>query len=430
MDLSIGSKIKALRNRQKLSQQDLCSGILDRTVLSKIENDKVTPSIFQIKSIAARLNIPVEFLLSGDASMNQDLYSYGTDLYRLFKEGHYYKIINMYEDHYLDDINDVNKYYYIGQAFFNCEYYDTSSKILKKYVFLYSKSTEDFKKEYVENSANAFNILCKIMFRNSNLTKCISYLNKARVYLELYERCNVKIYFTVMNNLGSIYCMLNQYTKTIFILENFLQKVKDLSFINTLPSMHLSLNISYYNLENYEKSIEHIKKAIFLFNYSGRHYDAAHSYLNYINALRYSLKFEEAFEVFEEYKRSYSEISSLYFNFLIQEMVLCFNVEKYELFEELSLKLKLNQLDKYNRCCYYFMEGHIRFIKKDYNNARRLFLKCEKCFMNQRFHQDLAVMYHDLYVMTCDDKYDELSRYYMNVKGKKNITVEIAFDSV
>lgn len=63
MKLAIGSKIKILRKQRKISQQDLCGELINRTVLSKIENEKMYPSIPQLIFISKKLKIPISFFL-------------------------------------------------------------------------------------------------------------------------------------------------------------------------------------------------------------------------------------------------------------------------------------------------------------------------------------------------------------------------------
>ena len=52
----IGNKIRTLRKAKGYKQIDICNNILSRTELSKIENGRRTPSIYQIKYISEILN--------------------------------------------------------------------------------------------------------------------------------------------------------------------------------------------------------------------------------------------------------------------------------------------------------------------------------------------------------------------------------------
>ena len=75
MENQIGSFIKKQREKKKLSQNQLAELLYkDRTVISKWENDKLTPSIKDIISLSEIFNISVEELLSGKEfnSKNQE----------------------------------------------------------------------------------------------------------------------------------------------------------------------------------------------------------------------------------------------------------------------------------------------------------------------------------------------------------------------
>ena len=61
MDNFIGFKIKELRHKNKLSQKELCGNFMDRTLLSKIENNVVEPSITQLKYFADKCSVPLSY---------------------------------------------------------------------------------------------------------------------------------------------------------------------------------------------------------------------------------------------------------------------------------------------------------------------------------------------------------------------------------
>lgn len=62
--MTIGEKIKALRKEKGLTQSTLASGIVTRNMLSLIESGSAKPSLSTTKEFAARLGVPVEYLIS------------------------------------------------------------------------------------------------------------------------------------------------------------------------------------------------------------------------------------------------------------------------------------------------------------------------------------------------------------------------------
>ena len=55
--LTFGKLIKELRTEQKISQQTLCTGLCSKSMLSKIENDTIDPSIILSETLLQRLGI-------------------------------------------------------------------------------------------------------------------------------------------------------------------------------------------------------------------------------------------------------------------------------------------------------------------------------------------------------------------------------------
>lgn len=61
--MSIGSKIKGLRKKSGMTQDELSSGIITRGMLSRIENGDANPSMKSLIQIANRLDVSPSFLL-------------------------------------------------------------------------------------------------------------------------------------------------------------------------------------------------------------------------------------------------------------------------------------------------------------------------------------------------------------------------------
>jgi transcriptional regulator with XRE-family HTH domain len=62
--MDIGSTIRAIRKRKGITLAQLCEGTgLSKGFVSQVENNKTSPSIATLESIAAYLNIPLPYLL-------------------------------------------------------------------------------------------------------------------------------------------------------------------------------------------------------------------------------------------------------------------------------------------------------------------------------------------------------------------------------
>ena len=99
---SLGKKVKLLRKEIGLKQEELTCNILSRTMFSKIENDKVTPSIYQLNHIAKKLGVSIEFFLRTDSLPYDNNEKFKDSLYKLFENENYLAIISKYEKNIID----------------------------------------------------------------------------------------------------------------------------------------------------------------------------------------------------------------------------------------------------------------------------------------------------------------------------------------
>ena len=131
----------------------------------------------------------------------------------------------------------------------------------------------------------------------------------------------------IINNLGYMYNTISDYKQCINLLEEFLSYNKELIYLQIFASIHISLSSAYYNIGDYEHSIEHIQKAIFFFIYIKDEQKAIECYLNYINALRYSKKYDEAIKLLDKIVLKYEDNfdSSLRISFVEDDMKMFLN---------------------------------------------------------------------------------------------------------
>lgn len=62
--LDIGSKIRAIRNRKKITIAQMCEGTgLSKGFISNVENNNTSPSISTLQTIASYLDVPLPYLL-------------------------------------------------------------------------------------------------------------------------------------------------------------------------------------------------------------------------------------------------------------------------------------------------------------------------------------------------------------------------------
>jgi len=127
----IGYRIKSLRKEKNIRQDELCCNILNRTILSKIENNKMLPSIPQLEHISDILGVSIEYFFQNHAvsehNQNSAVSSNDcTSLENLYNEKKYFDIIEITES---SNPCDINKNFYAGMSYFNIQLYNTSAEV-------------------------------------------------------------------------------------------------------------------------------------------------------------------------------------------------------------------------------------------------------------------------------------------------------------
>lgn len=409
-----------------MSQQELCGDFMNRSILSRIENNKMKPSLHQTIYIANKLDTPIHYFFY-DMDYTENIPSdiqYDThELHNLFVTESFHEIIDSfnYDHEKFKKINDFNKYHYLGMSYYHNKANKEALRYLRKYVNSYIKNVDAIQNQYIINFGNTLNTLCKIMMSNNNYEKGQHYLYIAIRYLTKHNGLNSFIYFVVHNNLAYIYNQTLQYGKTIKLIENFLRLNTSLSYRSIMPQLHISINKAYSSIGNYEMALYHIKKSILLLSYEEDSSRLAKCYINYINDLRYSSLFDEAFKVVTDCLNQYANDHTFSVRFLVQKVTLLFYSEEYPLALEFIYKLNFKFLTKMDRNNCYFMLGHIHYLNKNFDAAHESLLKCEKYFIQREYSKDLIVLYDDLYDITDYNTYKEKSDLYKNTAGRKNI---------
>lgn len=123
---NLGTRIKILRKKLNLTQQELSSSILNRASLSKIENGKLQPTLNQLKYLANMLKVDVSYFLKDGEELT---------VKEINKENNNYldKLFN--EKKYLDIIEEIKPdsfitYYYAGMSYFRIDLIKEAKKIL------------------------------------------------------------------------------------------------------------------------------------------------------------------------------------------------------------------------------------------------------------------------------------------------------------
>ena len=428
MDMKIGSKIKELRLKAGITQTELCGDVINRTILSKIENNKMMPDIKQLIHISNTLKVPVYVFfnnLDQTYEVKKELFGDFSEIEYLYKGKSYYDLIQKIDQLKINfNVSEnIIFYYYEGMCYFQLNVLYDAQKVLKKFAFKYERSDEEIRKKYVLEFSIALNTLFKIMLKSKNLEKGKRYLLLAKKYIYKYNKTDSITNFIIHSNLGYVYNETKKYAETINLLETFLNNTSSIIYTNIIPDIHLSLTIAYYNLNRYEEAINHVEKSIFFYSYINNIPQMHLCYLNYINALRYSGNFDKAFEVLEKILNSISNDINLKNRFLIQKVILLINIKKYDEAYEILKEVKISKLKKQSKMNYLFVKGHLEMIEGNENSSFNHLSSCINYFSDKSYNKDLSILYKDLYLITRDEKYLLLHENYKLLKTRKNIFI-------
>ncbi len=143
----LGERIRAIRQQKMMTQQELCSDVISRNMLSCIENGTANPSINTLLHIAKSLNVPAGLLISEeDDSFALQKFSVIDDLHQAYRNGAYAICIDLCRNLDKDDDEIAlvlsRSYLMLGkEAFFDgdlrdaCGYLDNSLIYAQKSVY-------------------------------------------------------------------------------------------------------------------------------------------------------------------------------------------------------------------------------------------------------------------------------------------------------
>lgn len=146
--MNIGDKIKRLRNEKLMTQSELAGSVITRNMLSCIENGSASPSLSTLKHIAARLNVPVGYLLAeGEDEMIYAKLSQISNIKNAYLSGNYKICRDIWAE---SDIEADDEVYLIlaecalslgveafnnGQLRTSCEFFDEAIEISGKTIY-------------------------------------------------------------------------------------------------------------------------------------------------------------------------------------------------------------------------------------------------------------------------------------------------------
>lgn len=421
----IGNKIKTLRKALGYKQEDICNDILSRTELSKIENGRRTPSIYQIKYISEMLNTSADYLLDviSKKSNHKSYDDNKSNIEKLFSSKQYHKITISFEKGNVFTSDNISNLFFVGSSYYKTDFYCESGKLLTKFVKEYEALSYDTQESYCENYAHALRDLFYMENGNKDKNIDMSKLYKAKNELEKHEKIHSKIYLEILHHISFVYFCIDRFSDAVSVLSLLLDKSGNMIDLDIVPDSHLILARVYYNTDKYDEALRNLDDAAFFYKYSSNN-SAIVCSLDYANVYRFMGQYNKAVKAIEEADNEYLIKNKFDKIFLLYKSFIYFNMIDYETVMKLLKHIKITDLNCYTKkSSYYFLKGHIAYINNQYDEAVKYLKKSEKYFKINNYCYDLKLLYSDLYSITKDDEYKKLYDKYSVKHGdcKKNI---------
>ncbi|MGL4774630.1 MAG: helix-turn-helix domain-containing protein [Clostridium sp.] len=425
---NIGERIKRLRKERGLTQSDISGDILNRVVLSRVENNLQDPTLGQLLHIAKKMDIDlVELFRNGsfDFRNNNEFFD---KIAVMYNNKHYYDIVKFYDLYKKEfsKIQNKNKFFYLGIAYYENKIYEEAEKFLKKYVTYFLKEEEEVQQKIVLDFCLALNTLCKISFiKGKNINVAMHYLDVGNKFITKFHVENSYIGLAFLSNTCHLYLQSMRYKKIINTCRYFETTKMEICYPQIFVNIHKSLAVAYSNIGDYDKSIENTKKVIGLYEFLGDHNKRGIAYTNYINALRFSGDFKEALRIARYCKEEFKGEHGIINDILVNEMIVYYNMNDFRNVENVSKKIKIGNLNKDFLADYNFVMGSFLMNKGKKELAIKNFKKCEVFFKREGYNYDLYMLYEYLYELTNECKYIILKENLNISRTSKNIVLEL-----
>jgi transcriptional regulator with XRE-family HTH domain len=275
----IGRKIRDIRLHKSMSQADICVGICTKSMISQIENGRVSPSLDLLEKICERLGISVSDLYRSDEK-DTEIDKRLTFIEELLVEKEYSR--GLTELHTLLRSTQIKDHSY---KYFQCIYllgksYYLIGEYKKSQNYLNEALAITVKHKYYKDEINVLNSLSALYsnaYNNQDLA--LKHLLDAYALTNKYaidERLTIKILY----NLARIYRYKKENEKAIHFVNRALSLCKKSGIYECAG--HLSTIAGLINMANKktQSAIDYFKKALKFYEFTDDYCSIAGTYIN------------------------------------------------------------------------------------------------------------------------------------------------------
>lgn len=425
--MHIGYQIRKIRIEKNITQEQLSIGIINRSVLNRIEIGKTNPSIDQLLLIAKRLdtNVAHFFAPKNDYELNKSSHIDEHYLVKLWDTSEYQKIINLFLHNSEQlDFNHPLLFYYVGISYIQIDKANAGIIQLKKFIDKYDRFDKIKKHHYVIEYCHATNKVVKTLFYDKKTKSIEKLLLKAKMKLIDNNKENHEIFLSINQNLINYYLFVKEPVEAVKIGERLL--CNDNIFIHKRVSafMHQSVSVAYYDLGDFIKSQEHLESAILLYKYSKHDEHISACIINKSNIFRETINSEEAVNLIEKHLKGISFDSPSSHLLKMQLAIIYTGMHSFKNASTALSYVSYLKLHQSGRATYNFIKGILFFVMDEYEKALAKFDVCERLFEYNKFYFDLKVMNLIKYTITNNHTYLDQNNDYPYSKTTKNVFLQ------
>lgn len=306
----IGLKIKEMRTLQKITQEELSKGIVNRSFISQLEKGMVSPSIETLEKLAHRLNCSISYLIGQsernsaleqlnisslldniESYLNESLIDKGKKAFESLS-GEWIERMNTYEK---------GKYLWVKARlkWFEGDYHEAE--------VITQKAIDLLEDQYSNQLGKLYNFLGIISFRLKKIEESFNSFTSALTYTHQFPSdYNLKVETNL--NMGVYHTHLKEYQSAAFYLKKALEAAESHSSLYKLGEIQMTLGIAYKNLRNFDLAIHSYIHAEEIFKINHENEQLAAVYFNLGLLYREKMNIKKATDYFKKAKQIYHSL--------------------------------------------------------------------------------------------------------------------------
>lgn len=258
---SLGQKIRELRIRKGLTQQELGAGIVTISMISQIESDKAYPSHKVLEQIADRLETPIEYFV---ADMQTQVEQNST--YKLAKSylasGNTRLAIPLFKEL----LQNPAPHLALHEVQFDLADSWLQNGEWEKAADLFEKVLDSVLRKNDDHTALlCLNKLGECRYSQENYTLALYHWQKAHETLSRLKKIDPFTRSRILTNLGNAHYHLSEFDNAVRFYREAYSLLRGSTNLRQLAEVYLGLGVSYKKLRDFNRAIDYCHDALTIY---------------------------------------------------------------------------------------------------------------------------------------------------------------------